>query len=410
MREMTERVILHSDLNNFYASVEMLCRPELRGKPLAVVGDPEARHGIVLAKNEQAKQCNVRTGEPLWQAKQKCPDIIFVQPRFGLYAEYSARARRIYESYTDLVEPFGMDECWLDVTGSALLFGSGERIANEIRRRMREELGLTVSVGVSFNKVFAKLGSDLHKPDATTVITTGNFRDIVWQLPVNELLYVGGRTYEHLKRSGIFTIGHLAQTDPRILQKKLGKTGIMLWRYANGMDLATVAPADFCREVKSVGNSTTTPRDLVHIEEIRLILLMLSESVSARLREQGLQCRTVQLGIRDSMLHWTEHQGKLTVPNRTVKSIYEMALALYLQHGNTEPVRSLSVRACDLETSDTVQLSFFTDTAALEQEEQLETTVDALRRRFGNRAIQRGILLTDHVLSECNVTGQGSFS
>lgn len=397
-----ERIILHSDINNFYASVESLYHPEYRSKPLAVLGDPEARHGIVLAKNELAKACGVKTGEPMWQAQRKCPGIVFVKPRFSLYEQYSRMARQIYEQYTDRVEPFGMDECWLDVTESRRLFGTGEEIAAVIRKQIKQELGITVSVGVSFNKVFAKLGSDMRKPDAMTVIPADSFREIVWPLPVENLLFVGGRTLERLHKYGIFTIGHLAQTDCRILERALGKMGVTLWQYANGLDKSPVALENAEREIKTVGNSTTLPRDLTNEEEVRFVLLMLSESVSARLRAHHLRCRTVQIGIRDSNLHWTEHQGKLTIPNRTAKSIYGMALALYRRYADGNPVRSLGVRACDLEETDFLQLSLLEDTVKSETAENLESAVDALRHRFGHSIVQRGRLMTDAALKSCD--------
>ena len=238
---MNKRIILHSDLNNFYASVECLYHPEYRGKPLAVLGDPEARHGIVLAKNYEAKSRDVRTGDPKWMAEQKCPGIVFVPPHYELYMKHSRLVRQIYSEYTDQVEPYGLDECWLDVTGSTRLFGSGEEIADKIRKRVKSELGVSVSVGVSFNKIFAKLGSDLKKPDATTVIECDRFKEVVWPLPVKELLYVGRATHNKLKRRGIFTIGDLANANPESLKFWLGKMGIVLWQFANGLDTSPVS-------------------------------------------------------------------------------------------------------------------------------------------------------------------------
>ena len=282
---MKERIILHSDLNNFYASVECLYHPEYRGKPLAVLGDPEARHGIVLAKNYEAKAFDVKTGDPMWMAQKKCPDIVFVPPHYDLYMKHSKLIREIYSEYTDKVEPYGLDECWLDVSGSTMLFGSGEDIANEIRKRVKFELGVSVSVGVSFNKIFAKLGSDMKKPDATTVIESNRFKEIVWPLPVKELLYVGRATHAKLKRKGIFTIGDLANSNPENLRFWLGKMGVVLWQFANGLDTSPVSNIGAKSLIKTVGNSTTAPRDLVTDEDIKITLMVLSESVSARLRE-----------------------------------------------------------------------------------------------------------------------------
>ena len=396
---MKERVILHSDLNNFYASVECLYHPEYRGKPPAVLGDPEARHGIVLAKNYEAKAYGVQTGDPMWMAQKKCPDIVFVPPHYDLYMKHSKLIREIYSEYTDKVEPYGLDECWLDVSGSTMLFGSGEDIANEIRKRVKFELGVSVSVGVSFNKIFAKLGSDLKKPDATTVIESNRFKEIVWPLPVKELLYVGRATHAKLKRKGIFTIGDLANSNPDNLRFWLGKMGVVLWQFANGLDTSPVSNIGAKSLIKTVGNSTTAPRDLITDEDIKITLMVLCESVSARLREYGFICRTVQIGIRDNELEWFERQGKLEIPNRTAKSIFELAFSLFTKYTNGKPIRSLSVRACDLKPMDFVQLSLLPDAAKLQKQEELETEIDNLRNRFGHFSVQKGMMLCDTELS-----------
>ena len=396
---MKERVILHSDLNNFYASVECLYHPEYRGKPLAVLGDPEARHGIVLAKNYEAKKFEVQTGDPMWMAQKKCPDIVFVPPHYDLYMKHSKLIREIYSEYTDQVEPYGLDECWLDVSGSTMLFGSGEEIANEIRKRVKFELGVSVSVGVSFNKIFAKLGSDMNKPDATTVIESNRFKEIVWPLPVKELLYVGRATHAKLKRKGIFTIGDLANSNPENLRFWLGKMGVVLWQFANGLDTSPVSNIGAKSLIKTVGNSTTAPRDLITDEDIKITLMVLCESVSARLREYGFICRTVQIGIRDNELEWFERQGKLEIPNRTAKSIFELAFSLFTKYTNGKPIRSLSVRACDLKPMDFVQLSLLPDAAKLQKQEELETEIDNLRNRFGHFSVQKGMMLCDTELS-----------
>lgn len=398
-----ERVILHSDLNNFYASVECLYNPELRGKPVAVAGDPEARHGIVLAKNYPAKACGVQTGDPLWMAKQKCPDIVFTPPHYDRYMQFSKAAREIYSEYTDQVEPYGLDECWLDVTGSIALFGDGRAIADDVRRRIRQELGVTASVGVSYNKIFAKLGSDMKKPDATTVITSERFREIVWPLPVSDLLYVGRATHAKLKRYCIKTIGDLAAADQRFLQRLVGQNGLMLWRFANGLDTSPVSNIGAKSLIHSIGNSTTAPRDMVTDEDIKITLYVLCESVSARMREYGFVCDTVQLGVRDNELQSYERQGKLSYPNRTAKALFEKAFELYKRnHLSSKPVRSLSVRACRLSVQENEQLSLLPDVAAIQKQEELESAVDALRGRFGPFSIRRGILLADRQLSGLN--------
>ncbi|WP_093989890.1 DNA polymerase IV [Massiliimalia timonensis] len=393
------RVILHSDMNNFYASVESLYHPEYRGKPMAVAGDPEQRHGIVLAKNYEAKAFGVQTGDPLWLAKQKCPDIIFSPPHYDKYLQFSQRAKEIYSEYTDQVEPFGLDECWLDVTGSTGLFGSGKTIADTLRERIKKELGITASVGVSFNKVFAKLGSDLKKPDATTIILPDHFRETVWPLPVSELLYVGKATHQKLRKYGIRTIGDLALTDVRFLEQILGKNGVMLWQFANGLDQSPVSNIGAKSMIKSIGNSTTTPRDLVTDEDIKITLYVLCESVSARMREYDFVCRTVQIGIRDQELHFYERQGAMTYPNRTVKDLFDQSFSLFKLHLPEKPVRSLSVRACQLSVMGNEQLSLFPEEFKLQKLERLDRAIDKLRERYGHFSIQRGIMLTDPELS-----------
>ena len=288
---MGDRVILHCDLNCFFASVELLSHPDLRDIPTAVCGDPASRHGIILAKNEPAKRLGIQTAETIWQAKKKCPGLVLLPPHHGLYREYSRRVNTIYEQYTDLVEPFGIDESWLDITGSMHLFGGDPKaIADALRRRLRQELGLTISVGVSFNKVFAKLGSDYKKPDATTVISRENWQDIVWPLPVGDLLFVGRAAGRVLHQYGVETIGQLAACSPQMLETLLGKLGLQLHEYANGLDGSPVRPAGQQEPVKSVGNGTTFPKNLTRWEEVQRGLAVLSDSVAMRLRQQGLYC------------------------------------------------------------------------------------------------------------------------
>lgn len=296
------RTILHSDCNCFYASVELLHHPELRGKPVAVGGDPEARHGIVLTADYTVKRYGVKTGMALWQAKQVCPDITFLPPRMDLYLRFSRMAQEIYADYTDKREPYGIDESWLDVTDSATLKGDGFHIAQEISSRMKKELGITVSVGVSFNKIFAKLGSDYKKPDAITTMYEDEFQRKAWCLPVSDLLYVGNATNKKLYSMGIRTIGDLAKSDETLLVRKLGKMGSILWAFANGYDESPVKLENTSAPVKSVGNSTTTPRDMETDEDVKIVLYILAESVAARLRENGFRCRTVEISVRDKEL------------------------------------------------------------------------------------------------------------
>lgn len=395
-----EKTILHCDMNNFYASVECLYNPKLRGKPVAVAGDVEQRHGIVLAKNYEAKRYGVATGNPLWMAKQLCPEIIFVPPHFDRYLHFSQLARGIYGDYTDQVESFGLDECWLDVTGSTRLLGDGRTIADELRRRIKYELGITASIGVSFNKIFSKLGSDYKKPDATTVITRDNYRDVVWPLPVSDLLYVGPATTRKLQRYAIHTIGDLAKAHTEFLQGLLGKIGLMLWRFANGHDSSPVSNAGVHPIIKSVGNSTTTPKDLVSNDDVKITLYILCESIAERLREQNFQCSTVQISIRYVDLWSCERQKTLDFPVCNSESIFKAAFDLFQRHRLPDKaIRSLGVRACGLSLAENIQISFLPEIACAQRQDNLEHAVDDIRRRFGHFSIQRGIALTDRELS-----------
>ena len=397
-----ERVILHSDLNNFYASVECLYYPELRGKPVAVGGDEEARHGIVLAKNEKAKQYGIKTGNTLWEARRRCPELVIVPPHYDQYLRYSRMAQEIYAQYTDQVEAFGLDECWLDVTGSTKLFGEGRTIANAVRRQIKEELGVTASVGVSWNKVFAKLGSDYKKPDAITEFTKENYRELVWPLPVEALLYVGSATSRKLRRYGIQTIGDLANAPVEFLQYKLGKIGRMLKEFANGEERSPVSRIGEAPMVKSVGNSTTAPRDLNTDEDVKITLYALCESVAERLREQGLLCTVVQIAVRNSRLEYYDRQGRLCSPSCNSKTLYDKAFELYKRHHHGEPIRSIGIKAAGLLGMDADQLSIMPEAAKSQKLDRLEQAVDDVRRRYGHFAVQRGIMLADEKLSAVN--------
>ena len=394
-----DRVILHVDANNFYASVECILHPELRQCPMVVGGSAEARHGVVLAKNELAKQYGIRTGEALWQARQKCAPVVVVPPHHKLYDQYSRRLQELYLCYTSQVEPFGLDECWLDVTRCSR---SGPEIAQEIRERVKAELGLTVSIGVSFNKVFAKLGSDYKKPDAVTVISRENYRSLVWPLPVSDLLYVGPATTRKLKSYGITTIGGLAGTTPDFLQRQLGKMGEVIHRFAGGEDTAPVAEYDQLLSVKSIGNSTTTYRDMSTDEDIKMVLYALAESVAARVREQGLYADTVCIWVRDVELHSFTRQCKLPKPSSLASEYAEEGFRLF-QHSYhwPKPVRSLglSVTGFAHHPDVSIQLDFESNQRQRDREEKLEDTLDRLRGRFGSLSVQRAVVLQDRRLT-----------
>ena len=390
------RVILHCDLNCFYASVELLSHPDLRAVPMAVCGDPSSRHGIILAKNEPAKRCGVQTAETIWQARKKCPGLVLLPPHHDLYREYSRKVNAIYEEYTDLVEPFGIDESWLDVTGSLHLFGGDARVlADALRERIKRELGLTLSVGISFNKVFAKLGSDYKKPDATTVISRGNWREIVWPLPVGDLLYVGGAARKLLKQYGVVTIGQLAACKPEMLETLMGKMGIQLYEYANGLDREAVRSRYAAEPVKSVGNGTTFPQNLTTRDQVRSGIAMLADSVATRLRHCGLYAGGLQVTVRDPEFRDRSRQTQLPAPTHLIRDLTHSALELVdTLWKPPSPIRALTVTAIHLvqagEAYEQVDL-FSTATAPKkERQEKLEAAMDRIRGKYGAGAITFG--------------------
>ena len=398
-----DRVIIHSDANCFYASVEMLYHPEFAGKPLAVGGDPEARHGIVLTANYIAKKHGVKTGMALWQARQACPDVIFVPPRMDLYLKFSSMLREIYGEYTDKIEPYGCDEAWLDVSDSSSLKGDGRKIADEISARVKKELGITVSEGISWNKIYAKLGSDYKKPDAITEFNRENYKSLIWKLPASDLLYVGRSTNRTLSKYGIHTIGDLACTDPDFLLKTLGKMGLVIHSFANGWDESPVATEGYSAPIKSIGNSTTTPRDL----DVQIIFMALAESVSARLRKHGFKCNTVAISIRDNSLYHFSRQMHLREPTDITDEIMNAAMELFRNNYDwSHPIRSLGVRGADLVTADIpVQMSLFMNEEKRAKQEKMDKAVDEIRRRFGYFSIQRAFMYQDKILSKLDAQG-----
>ena len=405
------RSILHCDMNNFYASVECMLDPALRKYPVAVCGSVEERHGIVLAKNYAAKAFDVKTGDAVWQAKQKCRNLVVVPPHFEEYIKYSKLARSVYSRYTDQVEPYGMDECWLDVSGTENIFGSPEKVANDIRETIKFELGLTISVGVSFNKIFAKLGSDMKKPDAVTEITPENYRETVWKLPAADLLYVGAATKKQLQRLGIKTIGDLANADEALLKNKLGKRGAVLRAFANGADDSPVLNVAEERNIRSVGNSLTACRDFETPEDVKAVLALLSDAVCSRLREAGARGGGVFISARSSALIVYRKQGKL--PRETshapdvAKKSFELFAAVYPWQ---ESVRSVGVGVYDLKFGET-QTDFFglidgETCGAAEKKKRLDAAVDKLREKYGNAVIRQAIVLKDKRLSGADIKAE----
>ncbi len=390
-----ERIILHSDLNNFYATVECKKDPKLFDIPMAVCGDQEKRHGIVLAKNERAKAYGVSTGEAIWEAKKKCPTLQIIAPHHEEYSAYSRAVREIYTRYTDRVEPFGSDECWLDVTGSMRMFGSGEEIADSIRECVKREVGLTVSVGVSFNKIFAKLASDLKKPDAVTVLTQENYKEKIWNLPASELLGVGRKTYVKLMSCGIYTIGQVARCPAELLRRMLGKCGNDLWVAANGLDVSEVSVVREEGPDKSCGHGTTMPVDLVTGEEVQRVILYLAQDVGHRLMLGKKRALGVSISVRDARLVTKQWQSRLALSTDSSTVLAREAYALFkANYLWQEPIRSVTVRAIDLISAEAEeQMSLFSETDSFLRTETLDRTVDTIRGRFGRSAICHASLL-----------------
>lgn len=390
-----ERTILHCDMNNFFASVECLKYPHLRDVPMAVCGDVEARHGVVLAKNEKAKAFGIITGETVWNAKQKCPSLVTVIPHHGEYAEFSKRAFEIYSRFTDEIEPFGMDECWLDVTGSLRLFGSGEEIANKIRTIIKEELGLTASVGVSFNKVFAKLGSDLKKPDATTVISRDNFKEKVWGLPATDMLGVGKATAKKLNSLGIHTIGEIAARPREYFENLFGKIGTQIWKNACGLDDSPVTYHSPDGPDKSCGHGATTRHDLTTSDEVWRLMLELSQQIGHKLYKHGKKAAGVAISIRDNRLVTKQWQCRLKSPTASPSTLAKEAFRLFERSYTwANPIRSVTVTAIDLVEKDVPQqLEMFSDTETDARVEALDKTIGEIRSKFGRNSIKNAVLI-----------------
>ena len=384
-----ERIIIHSDMNSCYASIECSLNPELKGKPVAVGGSVEDRHGIILAKTAEAKKFGVTTGEAIWQAQRKCPDLIVVPPHFDIYAEYSALARDIYRRYTDEIEPMGLDEAWCDITGSILLFGSAENITDGIRKAFKDELGITVSIGVSFNKIFAKLGSDLAGTDEVVTITKENYKDVVWPLDVGAIMGVGRKTAEKLRSYGISTVGDLAVRDIKDLHFLLGVVGDDLWRYANGYDDSRVMKDGYMRDVKSIGHGVTCREDLINDEEVWLGFLKLCQDISRRLRKEKLAARGVQIAVRDSFLMTKQFQCETVYPTQSATEIAKTAFKLFKDNYQwRNNVRALSVRAINLCDEDApVQLDLSGEYKQHDRQKSIDDATFMLREKFGSDAV-----------------------
>lgn len=401
-----ERTILHCDCNSFYASVETVLHPELATVPMAVCGDPKARHGIILAKNEHAKAFGVKTAETIREAKKKCPFLVLVPPHHTLYEEYSRRIFSYYNTFTDQVEPFGIDEAWLDVTGSQRLFGSGEEIAEQLRRGVQEKFGVTISVGVSFNKVFAKLASDYKKPNATTVFSPQNWKERIFPLPVGDLLFVGHSAEARLSVLGVHTIGDLAKLDYQFLSDNFGKMGETLYRYANGLDDSPVCVFGKGEPLKTIGNSFTFPRDLTTEEDVNIGLHALADKVASRLRAHNVFAASVSITLKDSTLHTVTRQMPLSDPTQLSDELFQHSHALLsFAWDGKKPIRMLGISANKLTQDGTcsTQISLFDkpqNTAKREKSIRREDAVDRLREKYGTDVIRAGSLYNNDLFQD----------
>lgn len=387
-------------MDSFFASVELLNYPELRDRPVAVCGNPENRHGIILAKNTPAKKFKVRTAETVWQALKKCPDLVLLPPHHEKYKEYSIKINEIYQRFTDMVEPFSIDESWLDVTASQNLFGTGKEIADTIRETIKKELGLTVSIGVSYNKIFAKMGSDYNKPDGTTVISRDNYKEILWPMDIRDMFFVGNATADKLNRTGIRTIGDLACGSKSVLTSLLGKHGSMLYDYANGFDDSPVRLFSEREKIKSVGNGTTFSRDLVGINDIKTAVTSLADTVASRLRRYQMKCYGVKVDIKDPSFKVISRQKQLTSPTNLEEDIFRASIEIIESTWNLkDPIRLLTITGINLcDEDEDIQLSLFDSGGkSSEKGEKMERAMDDIRKKFGDTSITFGRVLKNDI-------------
>lgn len=389
----TDKTILHCDMNGFFASVEMLARPDLAGQPVAVSGDPDLRHGIILAKNEVAKKFGVSTGETIWNARRKCPDLVLLEAHHDLYAKYSRLANAIYFRFTDRVEPFGIDESWLDVSASKSLHGDGKTIADKIRHTIKNELNLTVSVGVSYNKIFAKLASDYKKPDATTVFDRPAVEKIVYKLPVGAMLFVGRSSAEALRKMGILTIGDLAACSESVLARKFGKHGVLMKKYALGEDDSPVAEYGVEEQIKSVGNSITFRRDICGADDIKKGFTLVAEKLSARMRRKGVLGRTLHIVVKRADFSVITRQIPLPFAVNDTPALVKSACECAAEFsGGTEKIRMLGITCSDLVFENAArQGDFFAESD--EKTKKREAAFFDIRSSFGSGAIKRANML-----------------
>ena len=408
--EKRERVILYSDLNNFFASVEIAKNPSLAGKPLIVCGDPKERHGIVLAKNEEAKRYGIKTAETVYSALKKCPDVQMVGSHYHDYKRYSEKVVAIYGRYTDCIEECSIDECAMDMTESTFLFGSGREIAEKIRADVKAESGLTVSIGVSFNKVFAKLASEMKKPDAVTEISREDFKEKIWGLPVTDLLFVGKATAESFQKLGIKTIGDLANSNESWISERFGKRGRQLRVYARGEDVEPVKSEKKKEDVKSIGNSTTLSKDISSKEDVKRWFYALAESVAARLRAADVgRANTVHIVVRDPELKFYSWQTKIPA-TALCGDIAKAAFELFCrQYPTDKKVRLLGITLSGFDyhvEQLTIDSLLEGEKSGYQKRERAEEAVAKLREKYGYSTVQRGVVMEDEKLNGLDIRGK----
>lgn len=405
--EPMKRVIVHSDINHCYAQIEEMLHPELRNIPMAVGGSEEKRHGIILAKNDLCKTYHVRTGESLREAKRKCPQLKIVHPDYDAYTYYTEKIKDIYRKYTDRVESFGLDEAWIDLSGSQLLFGDGIELAKKIQDEVYETFGITVSMGVSFNKIFAKLASDLLKHKGFVVITPENFQEELWPLPVEDLLMVGSRTRRKLNAMRIFTIGDLAAASPERLARRFGVLGGLLWRYACGLDDSPVHETGYQRPIQSVGNSKTVVRDIRSMAMLREVFRVLSESIAARLRAEGLKARSVSIWLRDTDLKGTGCQKKFRQYTDLAGDILEAAMSLAAKKLDDDiALRSVGISVSQLTPYEIYdQMELFEAPDARDRQRRMEKVLYEIRTRYGYDACRMASSQVDSQLTDFDPLG-----
>jgi len=397
---MDKQIVL-SDLNACYASIEIARRPELRCRPVAVCGSVEERHGIVLAKSDLAKKAGIKTGMVRWQAMRLCPELVTVPPNIDLYRCVTNRVREIYSEYSNLRDDFSIDESWIDLTGTCRI-GKEAKLAHEIKERLKSETGLTASMGLSWNRVFAKLGSDIAGPDAVAQITRDNMKSVVWPLPVQTMMGVGRATTIGLCEMGIETIGELAAANSDILKRRFGKNGVVLYAFANGIDTTPIREEGTGLPIKSIGNSTTTARDMICDEDVRIVLMTLAESVGMRLREEGYKGYVIEFSLRTTDLRWVIHQRKIKRPTDITHDILDISFELF-KEVRLLPLRGIGIRVATLVPADEPeQMNLFENEKRHDNRRIIDRAVDAIRGEFGYHSIQRGLTKLDEKLGALN--------